>query len=233
MSPSVDRAAGKFDVGDEALAAEPAAGQRDHHGFELHAGHALGDVDGLADHLLGLDQVDHARRPSCRSPRYGRSRGCCTPWLRRRSTSCGACGSSRAIRQTILLVPTSRAATTAERRGDTGFIFGVRPKRSTVMPRLPCLSSWLLVGGLERLVARRGGGVRQPHGDAVGQPQIDGGDVARQQLLVAVELDQSLRAPAPARVSGSRTSMPLFRRRFQRRSATSIDGLDRCARSSG
>ena len=60
-----------------------------------------------------------------------------TPWLRRRSTSCGACGSSRAIRQTILLVPMSRPATTAARRGETGFIFGVRPKRSTVMPRLP------------------------------------------------------------------------------------------------
>ena len=49
------------------------------------------------------------------------------PWLRRRSTSCGACGFSRAIRQTILLVPISSAATIAERRGDTGFIFGVRP----------------------------------------------------------------------------------------------------------
>ncbi len=47
------------------------------------------------------------------------------PWLRRRSTSCGPCGLSRAIMQTTLLVPMSRAATIAERRGDTGFIFGV------------------------------------------------------------------------------------------------------------
>ncbi len=64
-----------------------------------------------------------------------------TPWLRRRSTSCGVCGSSRAIMQTTLLVPMSRPATTTARRGDTGFILGVRLKRSTVMPRLPCASS--------------------------------------------------------------------------------------------
>jgi hypothetical protein len=31
---------------------------------------------------------------------------------------------SRAIVQTILLVPMSRVATIAERRGETGFIFG-------------------------------------------------------------------------------------------------------------
>ena len=53
--------------------------------------------------------------------------------------------------------------------------------------------SWLLVlfGRLERGVARRGGGIGLADGDAVGQPQIDGDDVARQQLLVAVEIDQS------------------------------------------
>ena len=49
------------------------------------------------------------------------------PWVRRRSTSCGACGFSLAIRQAILLVPTSSAATTAVRLADTGFIFGVSP----------------------------------------------------------------------------------------------------------
>ena len=55
--------AGKLDIGDEALAAEAAAGQRYHHGFKLHAGHAFGDVDGLAGHLLGLHQIDHGSRP--------------------------------------------------------------------------------------------------------------------------------------------------------------------------
>jgi hypothetical protein len=49
------------------------------------------------------------------------------PWVRRRSTSCGACGLSLATRQAILLVPTSSAATTAVRLAETGFIFGVIP----------------------------------------------------------------------------------------------------------
>ena len=56
-----------------------------------------------------------------------------TVWLRRGSTSCGLCGRRRAIRQAILLVPTSSAATIAERFGDNGFIFGVRPARSELM----------------------------------------------------------------------------------------------------
>ena len=50
-----------------------------------------------------------------------------------------ASGASRAIMQAIVLVPISRPATTAARRGETGFIFGVRPKRSTVMRRFPCV----------------------------------------------------------------------------------------------
>src|SRR5487761_2336583 len=54
------RAAGEVDGSDETLAAEAAAGKRYHHGFELHLGLAFGDVDGLADHLLDLDQVDYA-----------------------------------------------------------------------------------------------------------------------------------------------------------------------------
>jgi hypothetical protein len=50
-----------------------------------------------------------------------------TVWLRRRSTSCGGRGLSRPIMQAILLVPTSSAATSTERLGGSGFIFGVRP----------------------------------------------------------------------------------------------------------
>ena len=48
-------------------------------------------------------------------------------WLRRISTCCGGCGRSRAIRQATLLEPTSSAATSPLRRGEIGFIFGVRP----------------------------------------------------------------------------------------------------------
>ena len=48
-------------------------------------------------------------------------------WLRRVRTCCGSCGRSRAIMQTTLLDPTSSAATSALRRGEIGFIFGVKP----------------------------------------------------------------------------------------------------------
>ena len=53
-----DGATGKIDVGDETLAAETPAGHRHHDRLQLHAGHAFGDVDRLADRLLGLDQID-------------------------------------------------------------------------------------------------------------------------------------------------------------------------------
>ena len=54
-----DGAAVQFDVGDETFAVEAAAGQRHHRGFKLHAGHALGGIDGVTDDLLRLDQIDH------------------------------------------------------------------------------------------------------------------------------------------------------------------------------
>ncbi len=56
-----------------------------------------------------------------------------TLWLRRRSTCCCACGLNRAIRQAILLVPTSSAAISAERFGDKGLVLGVKPNWRTLM----------------------------------------------------------------------------------------------------
>ena len=149
------------------------------------------------------------------------------PWLRRRSTSCGDCGLSRAIRQTILLVPMSSAATIAERRGDTGFIFGVKPSRR-LMRRLP--SSWLL--GLERFDARAAAASSDSRTvTRSGSRRSTTAMSRRQQLLVAVELHQRVerlldvglpaaarrcrssarrssaaRRPAPPRASGSRIS---------------------------
>src|SRR5690242_6322701 len=43
---------------------------------------------------------------------------------------------------------------------------------------------------LERLLALGGGGIGEPHRDAVGQPQVDRDDVAREELLVAIERRQ-------------------------------------------
>ena len=45
---------------------------------------------------------------------------------------------------------------------------------------------------MSRLDARLRGRIREPHRHAVGQPQIDGDDVARDQVLFAVERDQPL-----------------------------------------
>ena len=56
-----------------------------------------------------------------------------TLWLRRCNTSGGAFGLSRAIRQAILLVPTSSAATIAERFGASGLVLGVSPNWSALM----------------------------------------------------------------------------------------------------
>ena len=70
-----DGAAGDVDVGGEAArcraARRTATRTTD---SSCTPAHALGDVDGLADHLLGLGEIDHARRPSCRARRCGRSR---------------------------------------------------------------------------------------------------------------------------------------------------------------
>src|SRR6185437_1172481 len=63
-----------------------------------------------------------------------------TAWVRPRSASLGGHGLSRAIRQAILLVPISRAATNAERLGGMGRVFGVWARSKPLMRRRP--SSW-------------------------------------------------------------------------------------------
>jgi hypothetical protein len=50
-----------------------------------------------------------------------------TQWLRRCRISVVVLGLSRAIRQAILVVPTSSAATSALRLGDNALVLGVRP----------------------------------------------------------------------------------------------------------
>ena len=52
-----------LDLGGEQIAGEPAGRDREHDRFDLHRGHALGAIDGLADRFLGLREIDHARRP--------------------------------------------------------------------------------------------------------------------------------------------------------------------------
>src|ERR1043166_9910165 len=58
--------------------------------------------------------------------------------------------------------------------------------------RRSCAASLLRFLRLERLRARRRGGVGLAHRDAIGQAQVDQRDVARQKLLVAIERDQAV-----------------------------------------
>src|SRR6202008_5137241 len=58
-------------------------------------------------------------------------------------------------------------------------------------PGRSCAASLLLLR-LQRLLARRRGSVRLAHCDAIGHAQVDERDVARQQLLVAIERDQAV-----------------------------------------
>ena len=116
MSPSrTDGPATSTDAVKRSLASRPAEIETSDR-FELHRRPSLGEVDRLADRLLGLVEVDHAA--GLHAARFGMAEADAPrcAWLRRRSTSsCGGCGLSRAIRQTILLVPTSSAATSAAR----------------------------------------------------------------------------------------------------------------------
>jgi hypothetical protein len=90
------------------------------------AGHALGAVDGwrMASSACARLTTPPALVPRAAAwPKPTTS----TAWLRRVKTCCGACGRNRAITHATLLEPTSSAATSALRRGEIGFIFGVRP----------------------------------------------------------------------------------------------------------
>ena len=169
--------------------------------------------------LLGGLQIDHrAALDAARKvwPKPTTS----TVWLRRRSTSCGACGLSRAIRQAILLVPTSSAATSAERFGDTGFALGVRPNWRTVMRALP---SWPSCQVLELLLPRLRGLLGQPHRHAVGQAACRSRRYRASAASPRGRASPVARARPATSVSGSRTSSPLRSRRFQRRSPTRIE----------
>ena len=126
MSPSVTVAGDVHGRGDE-LARGPAGGHRNHHGFELHLGGAFGEIDGLADGLLGVGEIDHVA--GLHAARAGMAEA-------DNNLELSGCDGAKLpaemrlqppTKHAILLVPTSSTATSAERFGDSGFIFGVRP----------------------------------------------------------------------------------------------------------
>ena len=116
-----------FDLGGEQFAGQPPGRDRQHHRLDFDGRHALGAIDGLADGFLGFGEIDdaaglHAARGGMAEADRPRWHGCGGS-----EPAAARCGRSRAIRQTTLLEPTSSAATSALRRGEIGFIFGVRP----------------------------------------------------------------------------------------------------------
>ena len=217
-----DHAVGELDVGDEALAAEAAAGQRHHHGFKLHAGHALGDVDGLADHLLGLGQIDHGA--GLHAARRGMGEA---------EHAHAVAAPAQHVLRRLRLEPRDHADDLAGADIEGGDHGGAPRRHRLHLGReaeaqhghaSPPLRFFLvLLGRLERLVARGGGGIRQPHGDAVGQA-ADRRRRCRARAISCCGRDRPASASAcSGSSSGSSTSTPLFRCRFQRRSATSTE----------
>ena len=156
-------------------------------------------------------------RPSCRARRVWPKPITSMAWLRRRKHLAAArCGCSRAIRQAILLVPMSSAATSAVRlRRDR-----LHLRRQAVIAGSSCVAPLrlrLLV--LERLVARLRGGIATA-APSRGRAGADRSSMMSrdEELLVAVERRPARSSAASTSASGSRTSMPFLSRRFQRRS---------------
>ena len=107
-----------------------------------------------------------------------------TECVRRRSVSPSR-GFSRAIRQQILVEPTSSTLTMVERREPSGLI-ARHAGRTVLAAALTCAPWPLRVGAAVRGHVFERAALRQPHGDAVGQAQIDDDDVAREELLLGV-----------------------------------------------
>ena len=100
------------------VAARPAGRHRDDHLLELKLGRALGEIDGLAERLLGRLKIDHRAAFDAAGERVAEADDIDAYGCAGAAPAAGACGFNRAIRQAILLVPTSSAAISAERFGD-------------------------------------------------------------------------------------------------------------------
>ena len=116
---------------------------------------------------------------------------------------------ARAMKQQILVVPTSRAADQIRRAVRRRLSCSVRMMPSSVRSGARCPA-----GG----AARRAVGASRTD-EPVRQAQVDDADVPGEQALLALEPGQQ-RPGRLRRSAGSLTSMPLSMCRFQRRSPT-------------
>ena len=210
------------------LAADPPGGNRHQHRFDLHLGGALGEIDGVADRFLGIDQIDH--RAGLHAARAGMAEadhldGMAAPAQRfalRDWASAARSGRRSCWCRCRARPPAPSAAATPASSSGSG-----RSGGSSCVASLLRLGLFL-DGGLARL--RRG--VGKPHGDPVGMAQIDRRRCRATVSFLSRSSATSWSSARSTSASGSRTSMPFFSRRFQRRSATSIEART-LARMSG
>src|SRR5436305_11135475 len=87
--------------------------------------------------------------------------------VRPRSVSDGSRGISRAMRQAILLVPTSSTDRMALLRAERGL------RRGGIMGRSRLSGFGFCAFAAERVSALRGGFFREPRDDAIGQAQVE------------------------------------------------------------
>ena len=192
-------------------------------------------LDRLAGHLLG--GVDGGEDRVARRPRGRRSTPLRTPreiWWPM-PTMRGRSPSTRAMKQQILVVPISSAATKLP-RGRAG-LAASRPAwlspRPALLPRLGRAAAdlrsrhVLFAVGRPFLAAASLAAPRRTHDQPVRQAHVDRRDVAlRAGWSLRSSAARSVPGARPASSSGSATSMPLSSRRFQRRPPTRTAAVD-------
>ena len=183
----LDRLAGDRDAGRVGLAGEPAGGEVDDERIDRDPGAALGGVDREADRLLGGVEIDHdagldAARALVAEAEHLDACGCGRGSTRRPSSS----GTSRAIRQQILVEPTSSTETTEGRRG-IGRRDCSEGRKSFIRPPYPFFRA------LSRCLRSSARGLRAFLGQAEDQParqaHVDRRDLAREDAVPVVERD--------------------------------------------
>src|SRR5262245_31190046 len=213
----------QINAGDEPLAAEAAAGHRHNDRFQFHPGRAFGNIDCLADHLLGLDQINH--RSGLHSTRRRVSKG--------QQTHAVAAPAQSVLRR-LRFEPSdqtddlagpdikTRDHSRALRRNRLHFRGEAEAQHGHASPPLPDLLFFMfsasLIAGSRAAAATsdwrtvtRSGSLRST------------ARMSRDRIFLLRSSSTRMRRACSASFSGSMISMPSLRRRFQRLSATSTE----------
>ena len=182
-----DRRAGDLDRGRDEFAGRASGGDRDDDGVELHSRGALGEVGALAHRGFRLGKIDHGARLHAAGKRVAKA---------------DDVDRMGAQAQHVLGRPRLEAPDQAGdlagadiERGDEHRTVGrqrLHLRREAELEGAHALPPFFLRLVLGRVDARLRGRLREPHRHAIGQPEIDGDDIARDQVLFLVERDQPL-----------------------------------------